>query len=228
MKMACIGSIIGVIPRRIKIMIIRKMALSGLVAACLFLTSCGGSGEPTLVDLNKVLDAVVETLDQFSTDRGGQADASAVDTASEAEMDEFLAACTDNMNRIQVTDKPVALAFLDDGSFEGFVDENLDAFKDPNEKQIFTVVIDAERNRLIATDTQNGYNRDSGFSMGGMMAGMLIGSMLSRQSAAGVNTNKFKNTRMSPSNYHTGAARQAKAAASARARTSSGSFSSGK
>jgi hypothetical protein len=219
-----------------------KIRNSLLVAAFTAMLGCSDSTEVNVIDLNKVLDVMIETLDQMPAVTGanavtpvsdtgfiktalndGSSESPAVDEATkEKYMQEFNARYTENLNKAQFYPQPLATEVKNDGSFSGFVDANQNLAHDSGEPQIFTVEIDAERSRLIATDTTYGYRRDGGFSMSGLAAGLLVGHLLSRQSAAGVNTSKFKNMQMSPKNYHAGAV------ASARAKAGSGSFKSGK
>jgi len=206
-----------------------KYHIVGLITACMMLTACGGGGSAVeSVDLDKVLDVVTATLDELdagSTYAPSDTLEPAVDSSvADEKMAIFLVLCTEKMNDAKLISQPVGLAFLDDGAFEGFVDPNNSGTKDSGENQIFKVEIDAERNRLIASDTQN--HRESGFSATGLLAGLLIGSMLGRQRAAGVDTNRFKNQKMSPKNSTGGGT--SKASASARSKSSSGSYSSGK
>jgi len=204
-----------------------KYHIVGLISASMMLTACGGSDPVEVVDLDKVLDVVTatfDTLDSASPDGVGE---TAVDPAqSDEKMQDFLVLCTANLNDAKIVSQPIGLALLSEGAFEGFMDPNQNGTKDSGEKQIFKVEIDAERNRLIASDTQ--YQRDAGFNPTGLLAGLLIGSMLSRQRASGVNTNRFKNQKMSPKSYHSSAVSKASSSASARSRSSSGSYSSGK
>ncbi len=193
-------------------------------AAALVLSACSSS-TTEIIDLNRVLDVMVDTFDQMEGRAQGDALSETADEAAQQQwMQEFNTAYAGNLNAAQIYSKPLGTEVLADGSISGIVDDNQNMIRDNGEAQLFTVEIDAERNRLIATDTQNGYHRDLGFSFTGLMAGMLIGHMLSRQRAAGVNTSKFRNMQMSPKNYHASAS----SATSARAKSGSGSFSSGK
>lgn len=88
---------------------------------------------------------------------------------------------------------------------------------DQNEDALFLIEVDGENSRVIATSRSGAVN-DHHFSGTSLLAGYLIGSMLSRQSAAGVNKSALANKQPVT----------AKAAASARARAGSGSHSSGK
>jgi len=193
----------------------------------LTLAACSGSTPVEVVDLNKVLDVMVTTLDQEQAKMGSEFQGKSEDPAAREEfMTRFNVKYAENLNKAKLMSQPIGTSVNKDGSISGFIDPNKNMTMDAGEQKIFIVEIDSARNRLIATDTQRGYHRDSGFSMAGLATGLLIGHLLSRQSAAGVNTNKFSNMKMSPQNYHAGAVQQAKA--SAKARSGSGSFNKGK
>lgn len=198
-----------------------------LVLGLISMVGCSGSQPVEVVDLNKVLDVMVTTLDQTQAKMGSEFQGKSEDPAIREEfMQTFNKQYAINLNQAKLMSTPIGTEVKSDGSISGFMDPNKNMARDAGENQIFIVEIDSARNRLIATDTQHGYHRDAGFSMAGLAAGMLIGHLLSRQRSAGVNTNKFSNMRMSPKNYHAGAVSQAKA--SAKARSGSGSFSKGK
>lgn len=190
------------------------------------LTGCGGQSVE-VIDLNRVLDIMGKTFDNMEISGVGQTKIDAKDTATQ---DKFMAEFNDqfaiNLNQAKLVSHPIESVVNADGSVTGFNDENRNKTIDVGEKKLFTVEVDAERNRFIATDDQNGYRRDHGFSMGGFMAGMLIGNMLTRQRGAGITGSRYANMRMNPSNYHSAATRKAKS--SARSRSGSGSFSRGK
>lgn len=199
---------------------IKVMSLSALLVV---IAACSGEPEVELIDLDKVLDVTMNTMDQVKTETAAPIAGQPVDEATkQKQLDEFNTLFTQNLNNAKIYSQPLATEVKRDGSFEGFVDANQDLKQDSGEKKLFTVEVDSERNRLIATDTQEGYRRDHGFSMGGLATGLLIGHLLSRQSAAGIQPSKFANAQMSPKGYHSSAV------SSAKARAGSGSFKSGK
>ncbi len=211
----------------------KKWSFPLLLSAGLLITSCS-STPVEVIDLNKVLDVMVATMDQFADKKveGAEENANAEEVMTTATDDnqavssEFLTAYTKNLNDAKVMSKPVGTSMRADGAIEGFLDANADGKKDGAEKQLFTVEIDAERSRLIATDVQNSYHRDSGYTIrpGSLFMGYMLGSMLTRQRASGITPARYSNMKMSPRNYHSSAV------SSARARASGGSrsFSSGK
>ncbi|MGE0312811.1 MAG: hypothetical protein AB7P21_14465 [Lautropia sp.] len=111
----------------------------------------------------------------------------------------------------------LAVVLKDDGSFQGFEDKNANEVQDAGERRLFTVEIDAERGRLIATDESNTV-RDHPFSSAGLLTGMLVGNLLNRQKAAGV----------APASLATKVATAPRGYASARSHAGSGSHASGK
>lgn len=240
-----------------------------MACTILLLFAACSSRTADLVDLDKVLDIMVATLDELkdtpvawsesnnnapatrvaaqenradnmqiindSLDQGAINDSAIhtieVSAQSDVDNDIFLKTFANNLNAAELTNQPIGTAILGDGSVAGFIDANSNAVKDANEKQIFSVEIDAERNRLIATDTQYGYHRPRGFSMGGIFTGYLLGSMLGRQRHSGISSSKFTNMQMSNRNYYQGAAAKHRSKVSGsgvRAKSSSGSFRGGK
>jgi hypothetical protein len=199
---------------------IKVMSLSALLVV---VAACSSEPEVEVIDLDKVLDVTMNTMDQVQARTVAPVAGQPVDEAAKQKhLDEFNTQLTQNLNAAKIYSQPLATEVKRDGSFEGFVDTNQNLKEDMGEAKLFIVEVDNERNRLIATDTQQGYRRDHGFSMGGLATGLLIGHLLSRQSAAGVQPSKFANAQMSPKGYH------AAAVSSAKARAGSGSFKSGK
>ncbi len=139
----------------------------------------------------------------------------------------FVSRYSDNLNALPLlSGTHVTVLEMPDGALGGFDDANKDGAKDAAENTLFTLEIDSERSRLIATDTQHGYRRDGTYRGGGFITGMLIGSMMNRQSAAGITSARYANMQMSPKDYHSSA--KATAKASARSSSRSGSFKGGK
>lgn len=186
-----------------------KILFAGAVlSTTLLIAACSES--VAHADLDRVLDVTADTLYNF--EQSGMArDGSSVD--------EFANVLQKNMRAAnpQVHPGPIGLAANADGSFTGYYDKNDNQQRDSGEKDLFKVEIDSEKERLIASDT-NGYVRDHSFSGSGLIAGMLIGSLLSRQRAAGVSPSSLSNkSAMSKSSY-----------SSARTKSSSGSHTRGK
>jgi len=93
-----------------------------------------------------------------------------------------------------------------------FVDSDTNGNFDDGEDALYMIEVDGENSRVIATSRSGAVN-DSRISGTGLLTGMLIGSMLSRQRASGAN----------PASKKTQTAKQA-----ARSRAGSGSHSRGK
>ena len=112
-------------------------------------------------------------------------------------------------------DDEITVAAQSDASFVALADTNLNGEPDEGEDALWMIEVDGENARIVATDRSGAVNQ-SGFSGTGLLAGYLLGSMLSRQRAAGVNTQAIAAKRtVTPSQ-------------AARARAGSGSFSRGK
>ncbi len=213
--------------KKISIFLICTFVLTGVL-----LTGCSTSTE--IIDLNKVLDIMTATLEELKQ----ESPASAADPAQEtiepldnefeaAEYNEiFLTRFAANLNKAKLISSSIGVGMLNTGAIEGFIDKNKNSKKETSEKKLFTVEIDSERNRLIATDTQNQYRRSSHYRPGGLFTGFLLGSMLSRQRHSGIRSSRFSNMKMSDKNYHKAATSKAKS--SARSKSSSRSFRSGK
>ncbi len=86
---------------------------------------------------------------------------------------------------------------------------------DDKEDLLFKIEIDGENARIIASSSSGAINEHN-FSGTGLLTGYLIGSMLSRQGRAGVNTQALASKK------------PVTAATAARARAGSGSHSKGK
>jgi len=94
-------------------------------------------------------------------------------------------------------DATQGLEIQKDAKFLAFTDENANGIKDGSDTDIYTVEIDEENNRLIATD-MSGNASGLRFSGTGLVAGLLLGSLLSRQRAAGVSKSSFSNRNATP------------------------------
>ena len=187
---------------------VKTLLASSVLMGTILLSACSES--VANADLDRVLDVTADTLYQFEQNNR------AVDGTA---VEEFASKLQSNLRRAQppVHPGPVGLVANSDGSFSGYYDKNDNQQRDSGEKDLFKVEVDSEKQRLIASDA-NGYVRDHSFSGSGLLAGMLIGHLLSRQSAAGVNRSSLSNKQaMTKSQY-----------SSARTRSSSGSHARGK
>ena len=107
-----------------------------------------------------------------------------------------------------------------DGSISGFNDKNSNNTKDSGERQLFKVEIDATNQRLLASEGNQ--VRESRHAGTGLLTGLLIGSMLSRQRTAGVTPSSLSSKKTTPKSS------TRKTTTSARSRSGSGSYSRGK
>jgi hypothetical protein len=226
------------------------IAVIGVVLYFVFAPSDNGTGAAPGIDLERVLDITANTLSRDDSEVPPQNDARANTAANAAgnTVDNGAAAAavatsTTALNgfrdQLQLAynsatpplySQPLGVAIDKDGKIVGYADPNANATQEGGEKKLFTIEVDGEKQRLIATDT-SGVARDHGFSGTGLLTGMLIGSLLSRQSSAGIRPSSLSNRSVSSSsNYRSArsAAASRASAASARSRSGSGSHRSGK
>ncbi|XZE54937.1 hypothetical protein SH139x_000921 [Planctomycetaceae bacterium SH139] len=164
-------------------------------------------------------------------------------TLDAARDEEFLALYRENLNAAQpkLMSHAIGVSMEATGAIVGYADRNDNKTQDAGEERLFTVQIDLERGRLLASDTAN-HHRDHHYRpMGGFFTAYMLGSMMSRQGSyysgarAGAKPN-FAATPVSPKNYHSNAVSQARAKASSarsssnsvRSRSGSGGFGFGK
>lgn len=169
------------------------------------------------IDLNIVLDITVDTLDSFQK----KLDLPSKDEQTTADDDQIFIQLAevlgDNYNQAQpkLIESQIAVSPQSDASLLAYADTNLNSVLDEKEDLLFKIEIDGENARILAT-SQSGAVNEHGFSGSGLLAGYLIGSMLSRQGRAGVNTQALASKK------------PVTAAAAARSRAGSGSHSKGK
>ena len=149
----------------------------------------------------------------------------------------FLEAFAQKLNAASLISSPMGVTMNESGEIVGFKDPNQNAAMDGGEQRLFTIQIDAEGERLIATDEQG--NRRPHHYHGYGFHGFLLGTMLGRQNQfysgerAALKPN-FRSQTMSPQNYHSTAMARSKSSSfgssssSTRSRSGSGSFSFGK
>jgi len=88
-----------------------------------------------------------------------------------------------------------------DAKFTGVDDANGNKVADTDEPLLFTVELDAQNKRMIATDS-SGTGTSHGFSGMGFIAGAMIGSMMGRQRSAGIAPSSFSNRKLAtPASY---------------------------
>ena len=187
------------------------MFISSMVLSVFLLAGCG-QGSTTNADLDRVLDVTIATMADFEN--------TFVGAISDTAMVKFVGQLTNNLNtsKPKVHPGPVGVRLEDDGSFLGYHDKNSDRKQDSGEKNLFTVEIDSEKQRILASNQE--FVRDHSFSgMGtGLMAGMLVNNLMNRQRGSGVNPQTLSSKAATPrAIYQT-----------ARSRSGSGSHASGK
>lgn len=199
----------------------KNFIIYGIVGLVLYAVFSGPDSAPD-IDVGKVLDVTADTLTSFEQQN---TDA----TLENGSLDAFRAQLEQNLNSATppLHTGAMGVAMLEDGSMQGYNDINGNAVADEGEQKMFTVEVDGEKNRLIATGSDDNSVEHSFGGMGtGMLTGFILGNMLSRQSAAGIAPSSLANRNVSSrSSYNS--ARTARTAR-ASSRSSSGSHRSGK
>lgn len=178
-----------------------------------FSAGCSTSNDVDVVDLNKVVDALVAVLDEGNAAKTAAAkeasDAAAATVAAVATTEgnaevtstaeikviepekqdpakesEFLRKYAAKLNELKVMKSPVGVSMTAGGEIVGFRDPNENLIQDGGESKEFTVTMDIAHNRLVASDN-HGYHRPHsyGFHPSGMMMGYMLGSMMGRQNS---------------------------------------------
>jgi len=194
----------------------KTISLSTLAFSALALTACDQSKSAT-ADLDRILGVASDSMVSFESKNSSNMETLNKDNV----MDKFSTSYASNLNASQppIHSGPIGVKSQTDGSFAGFDDKNNNGVKDADEKYLFKLEMDTENNRLVASN--DGEVRESGFSGSGLIMGMLIGNMLSRQRATGANPAAKRAT---PKR----SASKSKSFGSAKSRVGSGSHSAGK
>ena len=201
-----------------------KLVMYGLIVVVIggvLLFDGSGEGDYAAndIDLNAVLDVTVDTL--YSYQEAIDKKIAELPVAEQPSADQVFIGLTEaltanyNAHQPALFDKPIAVAPRQDASMIAFEDANQNQTQEENEEALFLIEIDGENSRIIASSRSGAVN-DHHFSGTGLMAGMLIGSMLSRQRSAGVSSSSLANKK------------PVSAGAAAKARAGSGSHSRGK
>ena len=169
------------------------------------LTGNNGSSGASTAQLDRALGIASGTVKEFEN---------TADVNENNAMEKFAAKYGSDLNSAQppLNANPIGVESQANGAILSFDDVNSNGIKDEGEKDLFTMEVDSENSKLIAST--EGESRQSGFSGSGLLMGMMIGNMLSRQRATGTNPAARKAT--------------AKGTPSARKRSGSGSHSRGK
>ncbi len=166
------------------------------------------------IDLTAVLDVTMDTLYAYQ-ETLDQQDQSQMEP--DGAFNGFAEELEKNYNAKQPSlyTTQIGVAPQDDASLYAYEDPNGNQNLDEGENALWKIEIDGENSRVIASSRSGAVN-DHHFSGTGLLAGYLLGSMLNRQSTAGVNSKQLANKKPIT-------AQQA-----ARARAGSGSHSRGK
>lgn len=169
------------------------------------------------IDLNVVLDITVDTLESFQQKFDLQKTEEQATPDDDQVFIQFAEVLSDNYNKTQpkLIESQIGVSPQADASLLAYSDTNLNSVLDDQEDLLFKIEIDGENARIIASSRSGAVNEHH-FSGTGLLAGYVIGSMLSRQSRAGVNTQNLASKK------------PVTAASAARARAGSGSHSKGK
>jgi hypothetical protein len=179
----------------------------------------GGCAQQTPgVDLDRVMRIALESMQRYEQTHLGSVSGS----MDEQAMSAFSRELSDDLRMAQppLYSGPISVLVANDGSIQGYHDRNANYVRETGEEDLFKIEVDSSNQRIIAS--HNGEVRDQGLGMGsGFLMGMLMGSLLNRQSAAGIRPGAFDSKRATPKRPRT-------SYSSARSRAGSGSFSSGK
>lgn len=173
-----------------KIKLVAYVAIAGFVGYSVFF---GDQSEQT-ADLGQVLDRTDYALTSYQ----GYLGENEIKEVSEDQMGEFIDFYTEILNsETRFYETTLGVSVLADATFLGFADTNANKIQDEGEGKVFTVEIDEEKNRLIATDVA-GNSSGLRFSGTGFLAGALMGNLLGRQRGAGVTRSSFSKRNVSP------------------------------
>ena len=195
---------------------IKILSLTTVIVGAFALTACDQKKSAT-ADLDRILGVASDSMVSFESKNSSNMEALNEGNV----MDKFSSSYASDLNASvpPIHSGPIGVKSEQDGSFAGFDDKNNNGIKDTDEKDLFKLEVDTENNRLVASN--EGEVRESGFSGSGLIMGMLLGNMLSRQRTTGARPAMKKAT---PKR----SASKSKSFGSAKSRVGSGSHSSGK
>ncbi|MFT5507650.1 MAG: hypothetical protein ACI89J_000718 [Hyphomicrobiaceae bacterium] len=164
------------------------------------------------LDLKHILDVTAKTIERYQGGLEGKENLDPNDT---------LVGLADRLSADYSVAQPaihttqIGVSAQDDASLLAYEDPNFNKTLDEGEAALFKIEIDGDQQRIIASSRSGAVN-DHHFSGTGLLAGYLIGSMLTRQRGAGVTSSQMA------------AKKPVTAQAAARSRAGSGSHSRGK
>jgi len=166
------------------------------------------------IDLNAILDVTIDTIYAYEENSQGVDQSTTPPDAAFLGFTEELGVNLNSANP-RIFEGQIGLSPQTDASIYAFEDKNFNKEMDDGELGLFIIEIDGENSRVIASSRSGAVN-DHHFSGTGILTGYLIGSMLGRQRAAGINPKSLASKR------------PVTAKAAARSRAGSGSHSKGK
>jgi len=199
----------------------KHFILTALASSLIILSGCEGNNyAKTNIDLKQVLDVTASTMTSYDA---------TINKESNPETDQVFWGLAEklaiNYNNAQpaLYESNIGVLPQGDASLLAYADTNANSTHDNGEALLYKIEIAGENARIIASSS-SGEVQDQGFSAGGMMTGFLLGSLMSRQSRAGVSRSSLANKKT----VSAGAARAARSSSSAKSRAGSGSHASGK
>ena len=208
---------------------------------------CKSTTESASIDLNRVLqvfDQVTKAPAPGSESDGAteEVDVQPAEEEDVAMTQAFLDKFAAELNSAKLISGRIAIRLMSEGAIEGFIDGNSNGAKDAREARLFTIEIDPEKRRVIATGFVEGktHRRDHYYHRPrfGYMGYYFLGSMWGRQnrfySSPGAMRPNYGAMHMTPRAQHTSSVGRARTRAtarstrSARGRGGSRSFRGGK
>jgi len=187
------------------------------------LTACSPeSSNSSLDDLKNSLSAASNSMSSFEQ-HGSE-------VTKENAMDVFAKDYAKKLNSDPALahQRPIEVKPGKDGSFIAYSDVNKNQIQDANEKDLVKLEFDAENKRLVASN-EEGVSEQPFSGMGtGLLMGMLMGNMLSRQRMTGANPASKRATPRRSASPSKNQAQNRSPSQSMRSRAGSGSHASGK
>lgn len=179
---------------------------AGLVVATLATAACSQapSAPSDYTDLGEVLDRTETVLVGFSDYVDGSGSGEELTDEDMDGLADLLAMAYNTPEA--VSSRTVGVDFRTDGAFLGFDDRSGDNAQGAAEPDLFTVELDIENSRIIATDV-TGAATERRMSGTGFLAGYVAGRMLTRQRGAGVGRMAFNNRSVTPRAQYSSPAR---------------------
>lgn len=193
----------------------------------LALAGCGGASTGTAeVNLNEVLERTVKTLINFDAYLR-RYEYKHVDGAM---FEQFNKTIQHDLNAAPPFHPTRIVTQLNkDASIMGYGDLNKNGKVDLDEPKLFKIELDADNDRVIVTSAAHGYATGRSMRGSGFFAGVMIGSLMNRQSAAGVKRGHFNDRRVANAPVARKVAhRSPRASGRARGRARSGGIRAGK